>query len=91
MPRELKQITAINHESYGLYGPDMGPGLAGTPDNRPRLKLEVEFVLDDVPGAWHMPEDLVNWILSHSYVTGVAFNLEDQDNPQALAKPLRRS
>lgn len=36
--------------------------------NQKTHKIEVEFVLDAVPGAWHQPEDLMQWITQHSYV-----------------------
>jgi len=35
------------------------------------FKLEVSFMLDPVPGAWHQAEDLMNWIAQHSYVKSV--------------------
>ena len=66
-------IIAVNSNSYGLYGDNMGPDLAGTPNERPRHKLEVEFILDQVPGAFHEPMDLVNVILQNPYVTVVTY------------------
>lgn len=40
------------------------------------VKLEVEVMLDAVPGAWHEPEDIMNWIASHSYVQSVTLKEE---------------
>lgn len=56
------KITVVNTESYGRHS---------TPEIRTRYTMEVEFILDMVPGAWHQPEDLMNWIATHSYVTQV--------------------
>ena len=55
-------ITVVNTESHGRHS---------TPEIRTRYTMEVEFILDMVPGAWHQPEDLMNWIATHSYVTKV--------------------
>ncbi len=38
------------------------------------FKMEVEFMLDRVPGAWHTPQDLMEWICQHSYVKQVTFD-----------------
>lgn len=70
---KLSKIVAQNPNTYGVYGENMGEELAGLPNNMPRLKLEVEFVLDPVSGAFHQPEDLINWIMQNQYVTGVTF------------------
>jgi hypothetical protein len=35
------------------------------------VKLEVTVMLDAVPGAWHEPIDIMNWIASHNYVQSV--------------------
>lgn len=35
------------------------------------VKLEVIVLLDAVPGAWHQPEDIMNWINRHNYVQSV--------------------
>lgn len=77
MPRELSSILSVNPESYGLYDSNMGE-LAGLPNERTRYKLEVEFILDGVSGAYHQPEDLINDITKHSYVTSVSFNADKQ-------------
>lgn len=61
-------IIAVNPDSYGLF--------QGEPNSRPRHTLNVEFILDMVPGAFHQPEDLINWILTNPYVTTVTFNTE---------------
>lgn len=70
-------INAVNPNSYGLYGENMGPDLAGQPNDRERHTLKVEFILDAVPGAYHQPEDLVSWIMQNPYVTGVQFKGKD--------------
>jgi hypothetical protein len=36
--------------------------------------LTVEFVTDMVPGAFHNPEDLMNWILQNRYVKSVSLD-----------------
>lgn len=63
----------INQESYGLHGNNMGE-LAGTPNNRMRHTLTVEFITDMVPGAYHDPIDLMEVIKRHSYVTAVRYD-----------------
>ena len=75
--KRLAPIIAVNPESYGVYGDNMGPELAGLPNEQPRLKMEVEFILDQVPGAFHQPDDLINWIMQNPYVTGVTFGVHD--------------
>ena len=40
----------------------------GEPNDRPRHEMKVTFILDMVPGAFHQPEDLMNWILQNPYV-----------------------
>lgn len=35
------------------------------------ITLEVKVMLDLVPGAWHEPKDIMNWIATHSYVQSV--------------------
>lgn len=77
MARTLNPIIAVNPNSYGFYSEDMGPDLAGLPNNSPRHTLEVEFILDMVPGQYHQPDDLINWIMQNPYVTGVTFNVEE--------------
>lgn len=62
---DLTPIIAVNPDSYGLF--------QGEPNSRPRHEIKVEFILDMVPGAFHQPEDLVNWIMGNPYVTGVTF------------------
>lgn len=77
MSRKLSTILATNPNSYGLHGENMGPELAGLPNDRERHTLQVEFILDMVPGAFHQPEDLINWIIQNPYVTGVTFKGEE--------------
>lgn len=43
----------------------------GKPNSRRRLTLEVSFILDMVPGAFHNPEDLMKWIAQNPYVDTV--------------------
>lgn len=81
MSQNLSTIIAINPNSYGLYGDNMGPDLAGQPNNQQRHTLEVEFILDMVPGAFHQPEDLINWIMQNPYVTGVTFRNKEALTP----------
>jgi len=35
------------------------------------VELKVSVMLDAIPGAWHEPEDIMNWIAQHSYVQSV--------------------
>jgi hypothetical protein len=35
------------------------------------VELKVVVMLDSLPGAWHEPEDIMNWICQHSYVQSV--------------------
>lgn len=42
------------------------------------ITLEVKVMLDLVPGAWHKPEDIMNWIAEHSYVQSV--ELKEDEN-----------
>lgn len=32
------------------------------------VKVEVELMLDPVPGVWHDPIDFLNWVCTHNYV-----------------------
>jgi hypothetical protein len=64
----------INHTSYGRFHENLGPELAGKPNAQQRFTMSVEFITDIVPGAFHQPEDLANWIASNPYVTSVTFN-----------------
>lgn len=41
------------------------------------VTLEVKVMLDAVPGAWHQPEDIMNWIAEHSYVQTVELKQEE--------------
>lgn len=36
-----------------------------------QFKITVHGILDMVPGAFHQPQDLANWILQNPYVRGV--------------------
>lgn len=68
----------VNREGYAYFGPNMGPELAGKPNHRPRFKLEVTFILDSVPGAFHHPEDLMRWIAQNPYVDTVSLVQENK-------------
>ncbi len=59
----------------------------GEPNNRPRLNLNVSFILDMVPGAWHQPEDLMRYIANHSYVDTVTL-VEDTPEPSQDGRPM---
>ena len=48
-----------------------------SPANRV-IELRVAVMLDAVPGAWHEPQDVMNWIAQHSYVQSV--ELEENNN-----------
>ena len=34
----------------------------------PHVDVSVRLMLDPVPGAWHQPEDFLNWVCQHPYV-----------------------
>jgi len=38
-----------------------------------QIELKVIVMLDAVPGAWHEPQDIMNYIAQHSYVQRVEF------------------
>lgn len=40
------------------------------------ITLEVQVLLDDVPGPYHKPKDVMRWIASHSYVQSVTLKGE---------------
>jgi len=50
-----------------------------TPQSK-TYKMEVEFVLDMVPGAFAQPQDLMEWICQNSYVKQVTFDVEQMEN-----------
>jgi hypothetical protein len=35
------------------------------------FELKVTAIIDAMPGAWHNPQDLMEWIANHSYVQHV--------------------
>lgn len=41
-----------------------------------QIRLEVIAILDMVPGAFHQPEDIMNWINSNPYVRCVELKQE---------------
>ena len=61
----------VNTEGYAYYASNMGPELEGKPNQQRRLKLEVTFILDQFAGAYHQPEDLMNFIARNPYVDTV--------------------
>ena len=64
--------TVINKEGYAFFN--------GEPTKRPRHELKVTFILDMVAGAFHQPEDLMNWIAQNPYVESVA--LVEKENSE---------
>jgi hypothetical protein len=60
-----QEITVVNTSSYGH----------GTTFHH-RGTMQVEYILDIVPGAWHQPEDLVRWLTDHPYITKVTYTGE---------------
>ena len=66
MTTKIQNVTG-----YAYHQANMGPELEGTPNNRRRHKLEVTFILDMVPGAFHQPQDLMRWIATNPYVDTV--------------------
>ena len=60
-----------NTQGYAYHDENMGPELAGKPNKRKRHTLEVTFITDSVPGAFHTPEDLMRWICQNPYVDTV--------------------
>jgi hypothetical protein len=55
-------ITVVNTNSYGHNN-----------DIHYRGTMQVEYILDLVPGAFHQPEDLVRWMVNHPYITSVTY------------------
>jgi len=45
-----------------------------------QIELKVIVMLDAVPGAWHEPQDIMNYIAQHSYVQRVEFVKEIQND-----------
>lgn len=35
------------------------------------IELKVKVLLDEVPGAWHDPEDIMNWMANNPYIQSV--------------------
>jgi hypothetical protein len=42
-----------------------------------KVKIEIELMLDMVPGAWHEPEDFMKWVCQHNYVQSVTLVEKD--------------
>jgi hypothetical protein len=57
--------TVVNTSSYG-HGNTI----------HQRGTMQVEYILDIVPGAWNKPEDLANWMANHPYITKVTYTGE---------------
>jgi hypothetical protein len=47
--------------------------------NRTTYKMEVEFCLDMVPGAFAAPQDLMEWICQNPYVKRVTFDIDQME------------
>lgn len=62
----MKQI--VNTKGYAYFD--------GKPNNQKRKVLEVTFITDMVPGRFHNPEDLMEWIASNPYVDTVTLREE---------------
>jgi hypothetical protein len=63
-----RQFTIVNDRTYAS-------------PQREVHKLEVEFVLDLVPGPFAQPEDLMKWLIQNPYVKGVHYVTEDRPIP----------
>lgn len=57
----VQKITNTNGYAY----------FEGKPNMRKRHRLEVTFITDMVPGAFHEPQDLMAWIAQNPYVDTV--------------------
>jgi hypothetical protein len=58
-------ITVVNTNSYGH----------GTTIHQ-RGTMQVEYITNKVPGAFHQPDDLANWMATHPYITKVTYTGE---------------
>lgn len=67
MDNEHTPEIVINEKSYAPVGKNT---------IHPIIKLEVEAILDLVPGAFHQPEDLMRWIATNPYVRSVRLKTE---------------
>tara|TARA_R110000822_G_scaffold177268_1_gene317256 strand:- start:1214 stop:1597 length:384 start_codon:yes stop_codon:yes gene_type:complete len=47
--------------------------------------MEVNFILDQVPGAYNKPIDLMKWINGNSYVHSVTY--DDEPAPELVIEP----
>lgn len=47
--------------------------------------MQVNFILDGVPGAYHTPIDLMKWINGNSYVHSVTY--DDDPAPELVIEP----
>lgn len=43
------------------------------------ITIEVKVMLDAVPGAWHQPTDIMQWMCQHNYVQEVKFDPDRKD------------
>ncbi len=66
----------VNNEGYAYYDSNMGD-LEGKPNEQTRHELKVTFILDMFSGAFHQPEDLMNWIAQNPYVDTVSLVEEE--------------
>lgn len=53
------------------------------------IELKVTVMLDGVPGAWHEPEDIMNWIAKHSYVQQVELVEKDTTKEKKLVAAVK--
>ena len=60
------------HINPNCHGRDANKKKVG---NFNRVTLEVKIILDPVKGPWSTPEDMVNFLMQHSYVDTVRTNL----------------
>jgi hypothetical protein len=61
----MSDEQAIKVENTNSYGYGNTTHTRGT--------MQVEYILDIVPGAWHQPEDLAKWMANHPYITKVTY------------------
>lgn len=71
------ELVVHNHEGYAFTG----SGTVEDPHRKSqvphkRVVLEVTCILDLVPGAWHDPNDFINWLMTNPYVETIAMKGE---------------
>jgi hypothetical protein len=63
--RDVTDKPSITVENVHSYGHGNTIHTRGT--------MQVEYILDIVPGAFHQPEDLADWLTNHPYITKVTY------------------